>query len=222
MSYKKASLLIAGTMSVILSACDLSTVSNPESTAFVGQFVDSRDNQVYKTALVGSQVWMAQNLNYASENSWCYEDDPAYCALNGRLYDWNAAMEVCPEGWHLPSYMEWEELWKSVGGPVFVSRKLKSSKFWLNGRNGDNPYGFSIVPSGYRDVGGGYHQFSFNAYLWGYRKKNKGPNVWNCSYSWSFRELQDNPLAHEEPNCTEKSFDEKTRLKGFAVRCIKD
>ncbi|SOE78327.1 major paralogous domain-containing protein [Fibrobacter sp. UWT3] len=107
-----------------------------------GTLTDTRDGQTYKTVTIGDQVWMAENLNYETENSYCYDDDPSNCAKYGRLYTWAAAMDsvgtwttngkgcgygsecsptgtirgICPEGWHLPDTTEWNTLITSVGG----------------------------------------------------------------------------------------------------------
>jgi len=84
----------------------------------------------FKTVTIGTQVWMAENLNCDVKGSKCYNDDPANCAKYGRLYDWTTAMNgsasstavpsgvqgVCPNGWHLPSKAEWEVLITAVGG----------------------------------------------------------------------------------------------------------
>lgn len=79
-------------------------------------FTDERDGQVYKTVkLKDGKIWLAQNLNFEVENSWCYENDPENGKKYGRLYNWEAALAACPKGWHLPSDEEWWNMIQQYG-----------------------------------------------------------------------------------------------------------
>ncbi len=79
-------------------------------------FVDQRDGQSYATVVIGSQTWFAQNMNYsASSGSLCYGNDAGQCDLDGRLYTFTAAVEVCPAGWNLPSDDDWKTLESILG-----------------------------------------------------------------------------------------------------------
>jgi len=130
-----------------------------------GTFIDSRDGKTYKTVKIGTQIWMAENLNYETDSgSWCFDDKIANCDTTGRLYNWQMAMQVCPDSWHLPSFSEWMQLAEfinkeknpfgryveeneNVGQWGNIAYYLKSTTGW-NWRNGINYYNFNAYPSG--------------------------------------------------------------------------
>jgi uncharacterized protein (TIGR02145 family) len=104
-----------------------------------------------KSVVIGTQTWMAENLNYnTASGSKCIMDDPANCEKYGRLYDWATALTVCPSGWHLPSDAEWTVLTDYVGGEETAGTKLKARSGWSDDGNGTDAYGFSALPGGYR------------------------------------------------------------------------
>jgi len=136
---------------------------------------DSRDNQTYKIATIGTQTWMAQNLNYKASGSKCYDSSEANCTIYGRLYSDATARNVCPSGWHLPSNDEWNKLlnfvnpdcpakvaFSSCGGPTCANAgtKLKATKGWDTygfdgygnwnaiGIAGTDDFGFAALPGG--------------------------------------------------------------------------
>ena len=104
-------------IAVMFAACgdDSSSVSSSSGKGSLLTLTDSRDGQTYKTVTIGSQTWMAQNLNYETANSYCYNDSAEYCAKYGRLYTWASALVACPSGWHLPTEAEFETLFTAVG-----------------------------------------------------------------------------------------------------------
>jgi len=112
-------------------------------------FTDTRDGQTYKTVKIGKQTWMAQNLNYQTDSSWCYENSTDSCNKYGRLYNWNAAKKACPTGWKLPDTADWNRLVTAVGGKETAGRKLKAKSEWNTNGNGTDNHGFSALPGGF-------------------------------------------------------------------------
>jgi uncharacterized protein (TIGR02145 family) len=114
-------------------------------------FTDRRDRRRYRAVTIGGKTWMAENLNYNTLRSWCYNHDNSRCKQYGRLYDWNAAMTACPAGWHLPTRREWADLVAAAGGKDTAGRALKSTDGgWPNDGGGLDIYGFSAMAGGFR------------------------------------------------------------------------
>ena len=166
-------------------------------------FRDSRDGHVYKTVKISDQVWMAEYLNIeTSEGSWCHDDNPKNCEKYGRLYTWDEAKEMCPEGWHLPNEDEWHTLVTAVGGTSIAGMKLKSTSGW----NGEDSYGFTILPAGYRMYGGSFMDVGKFAEFWTSRERGI-----DSAIKLTFMYLTDG-VVDSAPG----------KHEGLSVRCLKD
>lgn len=113
-------------------------------------FTDPRDGQSYDIVQIGSQTWMAENLNYEVEGSACPEGDNRNCFKYGRLYTWDMARTVCPEGWRLPDSADFEKLISAAGGAEVAGYALKSTSGWFKKGNGSDEFSFNALPAGYR------------------------------------------------------------------------
>ena len=178
--------------------CKTETEDNCEYS----ELTDDRDGQTYKTVKIGGQWWMAQNLNYETDSSFCYK-----CEKYGRLYTWDAVVDVCPDGWHLPSKAEWETLITAVGGQATAGKMLKST----SGGKGTDAFGFSVLPAGYRVKGGGYLY--------------EGAHTFFRSSTVSSTEINNGPysafLDFNADYAAGMSSDDYNNY-GFSVRCLKD
>ena len=129
-------------------------------------FIDPRDGQSYDIVQIGSQTWMAENLNYEVEGSACPEGDNRNCSKYGRLYTWDMARTVCPEGWRLPDSSDFEALIANAGGAEVAGGALKSTSGWFKKGNGTDDYGFNALPAGYRQGSGKFDGIGGYAHLW--------------------------------------------------------
>lgn len=159
-------------------------------------FVDERDGQQYKMIDANGQWWMAQNLNFESEDSWCYDLAIANCDEFGRIYTWNSAMDACPDGWHLPDDTEWFALIDYYGGKHYAGKNLKEG----------GPSGFNVLMAGYRDKAGFFGKVGESAYFWSSTEENR-------EYA-SFK-----GMYHKVDNVGTYTY---TKADGLSVRCIKD
>ena len=133
------------------TSAGMTSSSSSQDTTYNAEkntLTDTRDGKVYRTVTIGNQVWMAENLNFETDFSYCYNDSAEYCAKYGRLYVWSAAMDACPSGWHLPDLAEWRMLLAAVGGDSIAGMKLKSTSGWNSDGNGTDDFGFTVLPAG--------------------------------------------------------------------------
>lgn len=154
--------------------------------------MDSRDNQYYATVKIGDYTWMAENLAYDYRDapsvvySWYgYSTKGAQVqSQRGYLYTWDLAMAdtncyhgklckprgqkrgICPEGFHIPSYFEWHDLFNAVGDENVAARNLKSAEVWNDTAKGTNKYGFSVIPNGPRYGSVFFNPVDFNTVFW--------------------------------------------------------
>ena len=167
------------------------------------------------------------------KRSWCYNNDSANCEVSGRLYTWAAAIDsaklyrdksidcgygktctlpdtvygVCPPGWHLPSYDEWDELITIVGGKDNAGKVLKSQTGWNNNGNGTDDFGFSASPAGLRYSGGGFDGEGYSATFWSATEDNYNYGAYTMFLN------SGNEYAH---------LNNYGKNNGFSVRCLQN
>jgi len=87
---------------------------------------DRRDSLTYKTIAIGNQHWMQENVAHYVQGSDCFDHDTTNCKKYGRLYTFEQSKHACPEGWHIPSEKEWNQLLELAGGASLAGGKLKT------------------------------------------------------------------------------------------------
>ena len=152
-----------------------------------GLLKDPRDGKTYKTVVVNGQLWMAENLNYADNNvgtAVCYSDNLNNCDQYGRLYSRDAAMDdsrckylsdcdlgngpiqgICPDGWHIPTVEDMENLVDFIGDNV--SRYKSTGSTWNYG-GGVDTYGLSFLGAGNWDSDDGFEDLHRYEVTWAY------------------------------------------------------
>jgi len=168
-------------------------------------FTDSRDGNKYKMVSIGTQIWMAENLNYNAGSSVCYNNLPSNCNTYGRLYNWNTALTACPSGWHLPSVTEWNVLTSYAGGAPTAGTKLKAKNGW-NSDDGTDDFGFSALPGSY-----------------GLSNGNFADNIGNSGYWWSASGWSNNAdYRFMQHNRSQVYGDDVGKGALLSVRCLRD
>lgn len=218
---------------------------DPESGAWLldGNLIPSAvrdvDGNIYDAIRIGPQIWMQQNLRTTH-----YPDStpierlllPGENELSveyGYLYDWNTAVHgedsstviqgICPDGWHLPNWEEWENLCSFLkssshcyyeNNTESIAKLLASTSGWnfcndnslSPGQNQlqNNATGFSAFPAGYYKDN--YSALGASACFWSSTSENP-----TKARTFSLESCWAQPNSSAVP-----------RTNGCSVRCIKN
>jgi uncharacterized protein (TIGR02145 family) len=202
----------------------------------------SHGDESYEAVLIGTQVWLARNLNYSATGSECYQNNCSTYGSYGKLYNWATAMQlnntcnsnicadqvsskhkgVCPTGWHIPTKAEWDALTLYIDPDLanynyfegnIAGTKLKSESIWNS---------HSSIPFGTNNYG-------FSALPGGYRYSSYNDEVNKIGYWWSATEATvtaDKPINanrrlmfYDHENLMSHDH---TKTHMYSVRCLKD
>ncbi len=209
--------------------CGEHLVHNSNKT--YGTLIDQQGNS-YKTIVIGSQTWMAENLKtsiyrngdpiltltppqWASTNSgaWMYyENNQLFECPYGKIYNWYTVLDsrnVCPTGWHVPTIDEWFTLRSALGGEFVAGGKMKSTGLdhWLDwNESATNESGLSVLPGGSANSDASTYFLGQDAYFW----SSSPVNVFVVS---GFKLYSTNASATEIQN---------PRNEGMSIRCVHD
>lgn len=223
-------------MLLLPGSCKKDSNNNPS-----GSITDT-DGNIYTSITLGTQTWMVENLRTTKLSNgtpiplvsdaagWSALTTPGYCwygnnetankAAYGALYNWQAAVNACPTGWHLPSDEEWKTLEQSLGMnntdanatgwrySALVGSQLKESGalHWKISAGATNSSGFTALPGGDRDSDVGFVDLGNYGFYW-----SSSADV--SSRAWYRRLNDDNGGVHRASS---------QQVTGYSVRCIKD
>jgi uncharacterized protein (TIGR02145 family) len=186
------------------------------------------DGNNYTIVEIGSQTWMAENLNVGTRingsvsqtnngiiEKYCYDDNDANCAVYGGLYQWLEARQylpqgqgICPTGWHFSTDAEWTTLTNNLGGGSVAGGNMKETgtSHWLSpNTSATNHSGFTAIPGGL-SYNGGFGNLTLSARFW---TSDYFPTSWAICRSLQYND--DKVIDFMGPETI-----------GYSVRCIKD
>ena len=228
MKHSVSTLIVIIIVTTLFSSCELYKQKEKKEKMFPPAIpcpgIESVEyhGETYPTIQIGSQCWLAKNLNIGVQvdgnmemkdngelEKYCYNNDSLNCEIYGGLYQWDEVMQytnkegargICPEGWHIPTNLEVEEL------SLFVEGNSKYLKIWNYLSYYCNQTGFSAFPAGHMDYD--KKQFigmALSCHFWVSKKNDISEAL---GFSFEFNEIFYNDFT----NCH----------NGFSVRCIKD
>ncbi len=193
------------------------------------------DGNIYNSQTIGPQQWMVENLRTTRFNdgsdiplvmdslAWDTLSTPGYCWYEnnlteykdpyGALYNWYTINtdKLCPEGWHVPSNEEWQDMADYVGGVSAAGGKLKDigELFWRSPNSyATNITGFTALPGGLRGEKGKFGFINNLGAWWSGDGSVYYPDeasFWTLTY-----------------NSGSLIYATWPKVSGFSVRCMKD
>ena len=234
------------TTGTTLHSCGATDVHNPD--LIYGSITDQEGN-VYKTIVIGTQEWMAENLNtsiycnghaittglsdstwlynmFNQEGAWAYyNNDESYACPYGKLYNWYACLDdrrLCPLGWHVPNDSDWNiliNLLDSTAVGGYYPENLAGGMMKTMG----TVQAESGLWNGANE--GGTNSAGFSGAPGGKRNYDGYyDSIGGIGYWWSASDLDD-PFAFYRKLSTFSSAAELNfwyRQSGLSVRCLRD
>lgn len=190
---------------------------------------DTRNGMVYPTVQIGTYCWMAKNMNIGellngSEEmtddgnieKYCFDNDEANCTQYGGLYQWDEVLQydgdnvkgICPDGWHIPSLEEWQQLEMALGMP---EDQATASSGWQGTDEGSKlkqggSSGFNALMTGNRNTSGNFTIFG------------SGTAFWTATQASSFMATA-RTLDASRSDISHTNYDKRY---GHAIRCVEN
>jgi len=190
--------------------------------------VTDYDGNAYHTVIIGSQVWLKENITSLHYDDGtdipdvvAYNNSDSLAQIFGRLYTWNAAMKnvttsgaqgVCPNGWHVPSSAQFTQLEIFLGGSQVAGGKMKDTTagMWTYSATAGatNSSGFSALPAGEYDA----HEFMMYQLLHDYAV------FWTSTQTGSLLATE-RYLEYNSAKCQPYNW---YKVMKYSVRCVRD
>lgn len=171
-----------------------------------GKLTDKRDGNVYRTVTINGVTWMAENLRYMPKHGAAYYDNDANNAsLYGILYEWKAAVNACPTGWHLPSGAEFRNL----------SDHFQHHESWR--KASPDTLSFEIQLAGMQDHEGTFSEIDESGYYWTSTDYDK-----NSAEYFSYLIIDNMPVTDISRIEDIDDIEGTAKSDKYSVRCIKN
>jgi len=171
-----------------------------------GKFTDKRDGNVYSTIQIAGNTWMTENLRYVSKSGGnFFDNDSKNIHAYGALYEWKTAVATCPQGWRLPTGIEFQSL----------INYLEEKTSWGGGAS--EPDYFGIQLGGMQDYEGTFSEMDESGYYWTSTEYDGA----NAEY-FSYLLIDDKPIIDisRKEDITDIHGTEKSNK--YSVRCLKE